>query len=78
MEVMFDYAMDNPLFGAVALGLLFFLGLTLFKKMFKLVLLAIVLNVVYFYYLHDIANDYYTQVEGVADEVMDSVKGLTN
>lgn len=53
-----DFLQDNPLYAAGLVFLVLFLLISLITKAIKLLLVAVVLNIGYGYYLHDISDAY--------------------
>ncbi len=76
MGAVIDFVTANPLYGAGIVLLLALLIVGVVKKMAKLAVIAVLLNVGYVYYLHDAAADYYQQaqrtVEGAAAKAADA------
>lgn len=76
MEAIIELIQDNPIYG-VGLGVLLLLFLfALFKKMFKILIIAIILNLAYVYYLHDMAGDVISKGQSKAEQFIDKAKSL--
>ena len=76
MSSIIDFLMDNPLYAAAAAALIIFFAVALFKKTFKLVAVAVALNLAYVYYLQDIAEDTYGQAYKSIESTVDSAKDV--
>lgn len=74
MQPILDYVMAHPLYGAAAAVLLLFLLTSLLKKAFKLALIALVLNLGYGYFLHDLAMDAYERASAAAGKAADEAR----
>ena len=78
MQQMLDFAITNPLYGVGLTLLLALLAVSLIKRAVTLIVIAVLLNVGYGYYLHDAAMSYYDRaaksVEGAVKQAGDLVK----
>ncbi|WP_127475179.1 hypothetical protein [Sulfurivermis fontis] len=76
MQQILDFIIANPLYGAGLAILLLLLVISLIKRAVKLVVVAVLLNVGYGYYLHDAAMSYYDKatraVEDAAEQATDA------
>jgi len=68
MQPVIDFITANPLYGIGLALLLAFLIFSLVKKALKLVVIAVLLNVAYSYYLHDLAHTAYERAESTVKE----------
>ncbi len=75
MQQMIDFITANPLYGVGLALLLMLLIVGLLKRAVKLVAIAVLLNVGYAYYLHDLAQSAYDRaartVHDAAEQVTD-------
>lgn len=76
MQAVIDYLTQHPLHAAAAVLLLIFLLVSLAKKMFKVAILVVVLNVAYGYYLHEIAKEAYAAAKSSYKETRESAQEL--
>jgi hypothetical protein len=73
MTAIIDFLQANPLYAAGLVVLLLFFIISLVTKAIKLVVVAVILNIGYGYYLHDI-SDAYQQANQKVESAMDTVK----
>lgn len=78
MEAFIDFVTQNPLYGIGIVALVLLLLFALLKKMIKLVIIAILLNIGYVYYLQDLAEDAFTRAEAQYEAAKDQTKNLIN
>ena len=75
MQSIIDFISANPLYGIGLTLLLVLLFVSLFKRAMKLVVIAVLLNLGYGYYLHDMAQGAYEKasqsIRNAADEMTD-------
>ncbi len=71
MQSVIDFITANPLYGVGLALLLVFLIFSLVKKAVTLVVIAVLLNLGYGYYLHDMAQ---TAYDKAADAVKDAAE----
>jgi len=80
MQQMLDFITANPLYGVGLALLLVLLVVSLVKRAVKLVVIAVLLNVGYGYYLHDMAQTAYDRaaktVRNAAGQVTDKAGEL--
>jgi len=75
MVAIIDFLQANPLYAVGLVFLVLFLLITLIKKAIKLLVLAVVLNIGYGYYLHDI-SDAYQQANKSIESAVDAAKDV--
>ncbi|PKM46418.1 MAG: hypothetical protein CVV05_01705 [Gammaproteobacteria bacterium HGW-Gammaproteobacteria-1] len=68
MQQVIDFVTANPLYGVGLALLLVFLIFSLVKKAVKLVVIAVLLNVGYGYYLHDMAQTAYDKAARAVED----------
>jgi hypothetical protein len=76
MEALIDFVTQNPLYGIGIVALVLLLLFALMKKMIKLVIIAILLNIGYVYYLQDMAQDAYARAEAKYETAKEKTKNL--
>ena len=76
MEALIEFVTDNPLYAVGTALLLILLIVALVKKMLKVAIIAVALNVGYTYYLHDMAQDAYAKAEAKAEDIKDKTEDL--
>ena len=80
MEAIIEFLQANPLYAVGAAMLIVFFVVSLITKAVKLAVIAVVLNLGYGYYVHDIAEDAYARanksIESAVDTAVDTAKDL--
>lgn len=75
MQQIMDFIIANPLYGAGLAVLLLLLVIGLIKRAVKLVVVAVLLNVGYGYYLHDAAMSYYDKATRAVEGAVEQASG---
>lgn len=76
MEAITDFVTQNPLYGfGMAAGALVLIA-ALVKRMFKLAIIAALLNLAYGYYLQDLAEEAYAGAKATYEETRDKAENL--
>ncbi len=78
MEPLVDYLSANPLYAAGIAALILLFLFALVKKMLKVAILAIALNLAYVYYLQDAAEKAYATTGAKVERAMDKAGDLFN
>lgn len=76
MQQVIDFITANPLYGVGLALLLVFLIFSLVKKAVKLVVIAVLLNVGYGYYLHDMAQTAYDRAISTVKDAAGQAGGM--
>lgn len=75
MTSIIEFLQANPLYIVVLAFLILFLLVSLFKKAVKLIVAAVVLNIAYGFYLHDISAAY-EQANEKLESVVETTKDV--
>lgn len=75
MTSIIEFLQANPLYIVALAFLILFLLVSLFKKAVKLIVVAVILNIAYGYYLHDISAAY-EQANEKLESVVDATKEI--
>ena len=80
MEAVIEFLQANPLYAAGAAVLIVLFVVSLFMKAVKLIVIALVLNLGYGYYVQDMAEDAYAKanstIESAVDTAVDTAKDM--
>ena len=76
MQPVIDFITANPLYGVGLALLLVFLIFSLVKKAVKLVVIAVLLNVGFGYYLHDMAQTAYDRAISTVRDAAGQAGGM--
>lgn len=80
MEAVIEFLQANPLYAAGAAVLIILFVVSLIMKAVKLIVIAVVLNLAYGYYVQDTAEDAYAKanrtIESAVDTAVDSTKNI--
>lgn len=76
MQQVIDFIAANPLYGVGLALLLAFLIFSLVKKAVKLIVIAVLLNVGYGYYLHDMAQTAYDRAISTVKDAADQAGSM--
>ena len=76
MQAVIEYLTQHPLYAVGAIVLLLFLIIALVKKMIKVAILAVALNMAYGYYLNDVARDAYAKAKSSYKATKGTAKDL--
>lgn len=76
MESIIEFLQANPLYAAGIALLLVFLIIGLIKKAVVLIVVAVLLNVAYIYYLHDMAEDAYQKASRGVESATEMMKDV--
>ena len=80
MESVIEFLQANPLYAAAAAVLIILFVISLFMKAVKLIVIALVLNLGYGYYVQDRAEDTYAKanrtIESAVDTAVDTAKDM--
>lgn len=76
MDAVIELLKDNPIYAAGLALLLLLLVFSLAKRMMKVLLLAIALNIAYVYFLQERAEDLYASGKKQAEELIDEAGKL--
>jgi ElaB/YqjD/DUF883 family membrane-anchored ribosome-binding protein len=76
VEALIEFITQNPLYGVGLVALVLLLLFALIKKMVKLIIIAVLLNLGYGYYLQDMAEDAYARAEAKYKSARDQAENL--
>jgi len=74
MAPVIEFLQANPLYAVAAVVLIIFFVFSLIKKAIKLVIVAVVLNIGFGYYVQDIAEDAYSKASKQIGSAVDTAK----
>lgn len=76
IQPIIDFLEANPLYAVGGAIFLLFLIYSLVKKAIKLVVIAIILNLAYGYYLADMANEFYSKASNTVEDVRQKAEDI--